>query len=141
MKSIITHSPDETEAFAKDLASSLKPGDVIAMRGEMGAGKTAFVRGLARGLDVTGEVASPTYSIVNEYSGKVPLYHFDMYRIFDADELYTTGFFDYLLDEGIIAIEWSENIEWALPESSITVTFEKLSETDRKITVKADDRF
>ena len=84
MKSIITHSPDETEAFAKDLASSLKPGDVIAMRGEMGAGKTAFVRGLARGLDVTGEVASPTYSIVNEYSGKVPLYHFDMYRIFDT---------------------------------------------------------
>lgn len=141
MKEFVTHSPEQTQSAAAQLAGALKPGDIIAMRGEMGAGKTAFVHGLADGLQVDGEVASPTYSIVNEYPGKIPLYHFDMYRIYDADELYTTGFFDYLQLGGVCVVEWSENIDWALPENTIIVEIEKLSETDRKITVKADERF
>ncbi len=141
MKEFITHSTEETENTASKLAGMLKPGDVIAMRGEMGAGKTAFVRGLARGMQVSGEVASPTYSIINEYPGNFPLFHFDMYRISDADELYTTGFFDYLQSGGVCVVEWSENIGWALPENTIIVEIEKLSESDRRITVKADEKF
>lgn len=132
MKKFISHCPQETESCAFKLAGLLKPGDVIALRGDLGAGKTAFVRGLADGMSVYGEVSSPTYSIVNEYSGRVSLYHFDMYRITDMDELYTTGFFDYLESGGVCAVEWSENIEWALPENTIYVSINKLSESGRE---------
>lgn len=141
MKEYISTSVEQTEKFASELASLLKPCDVLAMKGDLGAGKTAFVRGLADGLKVYGEVASPTYSIVNEYTGSPSLYHFDMYRITDMDELYTTGFFDYLEQDGICVIEWSENIEWALPENTTTVEILKLSENERKITINGDERF
>lgn len=141
MKEYISTSVEQTEKFASELASLLKPGDVLAMKGDLGAGKTAFVRGFADGLKVYGEVASPTYSIVNEYTGSPSLYHFDMYRITDMDELYTTGFFDYLEQDGICVIEWSENIEWALPENTTTVEILKLSENERKITINGDERF
>lgn len=131
----ISHSAAETERFAKSFAAQLHAGDVIAFRGGLGAGKTAFTRGLAKGLGVTGEVSSPTFSLVNEYRGTVPLYHFDMYRIADTDDLYMTGFFDYLDGTSILAIEWSENITAALPKGTITVTLTVMDENTREITV------
>lgn len=132
---IITNSALETEQTAEAFASSLSHGSVVALHGEMGAGKTAFVRGMAKGLGVSGEISSPTYSIVNEYPGKIPMFHFDMYRITDIDELYTTGFFDYIEQNGICVVEWSENIKWALPENTINVKIIILSETSRKIII------
>ena len=141
MISFQTHSPEETEGVARAVAKKLRPGDVLAFRGGMGAGKTAFVRGLADGLGVSGEVASPTYALVNEYPGPVPLYHFDMYRIDSSDDLYTTGFFDYLEMGGILAIEWSEKIPDALPGEAITVTIAQDGGDGRTITIEGDDRF
>ena len=140
MKTVTTHSPAETEAFAESLAGELRSGDVLAFEGGMGAGKTAFVRGLARGLRSTGEVSSPTFALVHEYGGCPPLIHFDMYRINSFDDLYSTGFFDYLDEGGVLAVEWSENIAAALPENAVTIRIEPLGEQDRRITV-AGGRF
>ena len=117
----VTHSPEETEALAAHLAESLTGGEVLAMFGGMGMGKTAFVRGLAVGLQVAEEVSSPTFALVNEYQGRLPVAHFDMYRVESWDDLYSTGFFDYLDTDCVLAIEWSENIENALPDDSIRV--------------------
>lgn len=131
-----THSPAETEAVGAALAAHLTPGAVIAYRGDLGAGKTAFTRGLARGLGIQDPVTSPTYTIVNEYlSGKMPLFHFDMYRLNTADDLFDIGWDDYLERGGVCAVEWSENVEDAL-EDPITVTIEKLSDNDRRIIIK-----
>ena len=141
MLRITTHSVRETEQFARELAQKLLPGDIIAFTGGLGAGKTAFVRGLAQGLGCSDEVSSPTFSLVHEYDGPVTLYHFDMYRIHSLDELYSTGFFDYLDCGGIMAIEWSENIEDALPDRTIRVTFERLEEEKRRITLEGGGRF
>ena len=132
----ITHSPAETEAVGAALGKVLQPGTVIAYRGDLGAGKTAFTRGLANGLGAGDMVTSPTYTIVNEYlSGRLPLFHFDMYRLRSADDLWDIGWEDYLDRNGICAVEWSENVEDAL-EGAITVTIEKLGEDSRKITVE-----
>ena len=137
-----TNSPAETEAIGALLAGQLNPGAVIAYRGDLGAGKTAFTRGLARGLGIADAVTSPTYTIVNEYlSGRMPLFHFDMYRLRSADELFDIGWEDYLDRGGVCAVEWSENVADAL-ENPITVTIEKTGEQSRKITVtggKSDD--
>ena len=141
MLRITTHSVRETEQFARELAQKLLPGDIIAFTGGLGAGKTAFVRGLAQGLGCSDEVSSPTFSLVHEYDGPVTLYHFDMYRIHSLDELYSTGFFDYLDCGGIMAIEWSENIADYLPENTITVELKRLDETTREITIDGDERF
>ena len=131
----ITQSPEETEALGAALAALLTPGDIIAYRGDLGAGKTALTRGLARGLGCREPVTSPTYTIVNEYlSGRIPLFHFDMYRLHSADELFDIGWDDYLERGGICAVEWSENVAEAM-EDPITVTIEKLGEDSRKITV------
>lgn len=135
MEPYYSNSVSDTEQFACELAKSLHPGDVIAFTGGLGAGKTAFVRGLAKGLGVSGEVSSPTFSLVHEYAGAVPLYHFDMYRITDLDDLYSTGFFDYLESGGILAIEWSENIQGVLPDHTIYIEIEPIGEEQRKITV------
>ena len=138
----ITNSPQETEAVGARLAEQLKPGTVIAYKGDLGAGKTAFTRGLARGLGINDPVTSPTYTIVNEYlDGRLPLFHFDMYRLHCADDLFDIGWDDYLERGGICAVEWSENVAEAM-EDPITVTIEKLGENSRKITVtggKLDD--
>ena len=138
----ITNSPAQTEDIGIKLAEQLKPGAVIAYRGDLGAGKTAFTRGLARGLGIQDPVTSPTYTIVNEYlGGRLPLFHFDMYRLHSADDLFDIGWDDYLERGGVCAVEWSENVEDAL-EDPITVTIEKLGEDSRKITVtggKIDD--
>lgn len=134
-------SAQQTEQIAAQLAKELRSGDVLAFRGGLGAGKTAFVRGLAEGLGVTGEVASPTFSLVNEYRGNPPLYHFDMYRISTMDDLYFTGFFDYLENGSILAIEWSENIADWLPDGVITISINRLGDEEREILIDGGDRF
>lgn len=133
----VSHSAAETEAFAENtVAPLLRPGDVVACRGGMGMGKTAFTRGLARGLGLSDDVSSPTFALVHEYTqGNTPLFHFDMYRIFGVDELYSIGFFDYLGQDGILLIEWSENIEGALPPETITLT---ISRVDAATCAEAD---
>lgn len=136
MKTTITHSPAETEEIGRELAASLQGGKVIALFGDLGMGKTAFVRGMAAGRGLTAEVSSPTFALVHEYGGQPPLVHFDMYRITGWEDLYTTGFFDYLDQGAILAVEWSEHIENALPDDAIRVTFEALGDTDRRITIE-----
>ena len=137
MKTFITHSPQETEELAGKLAALLSPGDIIAYEGGMGMGKTAFTRGLCRGLGIAADVSSPTFSLVNEYRGEnATLYHFDMFRV----ESFSDLFFDYLDYGGILAIEWSENIAGALPEGCIQVSLERVDDTTRKITIKGDER-
>ena len=132
----ITNSPEETEAIGAALAKLLQGGTVIAYRGDLGAGKTAFTRGLARGLDCKELVTSPTYTIVNEYlGGRIPLFHFDMYRLRSSDDLFDIGWDDYLDRNGICAVEWSENVADAM-EDPITVTVEKLGGDTRRITLE-----
>ncbi len=136
---LITHSPEETEKIGQRLAAILTPGAVIAYRGDLGAGKTAFTRGLARGLGYTGPVTSPTYTVVNEYlSGKMPLFHFDMYRLAGEDDLFDIGWEDYLDRGGVCAVEWSERVAGAM-ESPIWVTIEKLSGDSRRIIIEGSD--
>lgn len=134
----LTHTPEETEAVGQALAQKLLPGDIIAFRGDLGAGKTAFTRGIARGLGITGPVTSPTYTLVNEYpEGRLPLFHFDLYRLNDSDELFELGWEDYLSRGGVCAVEWSEHVSDAL-EDPILVTLEREPDHDelRRITVK-----
>ena len=135
--------PAETFELGKKIAQSVGDGSVIAMFGGMGMGKTAFTRGLAQGLGIDPKnVSSPTFAIVHEYSGKRTLYHFDMYRIESWDDLYSTGFFDYLNTPAVIAVEWSENIENALPDGYIKVSFKKGDgDNDRIITVDGGNGF
>ncbi len=129
-------SPAQTERIAQALAAQLRPGDVLAFFGPMGMGKTCFTRGLCRGLGFHGDVCSPTFALVNVYEGgRLPVFHFDMYRIVSWEDLYTTGFFDYLEQGGVTVVEWSENIENALPNRLISVTMEKTGENARRITV------
>ena len=132
-----TTSPRETELLGERLAQQLKGGEVLSLFGGMGMGKTAFTRGLARGLDVQEPVSSPTFALVNEYAGRLPLYHFDMYRVTSWDDLYSTGFFDYLETGGVLVIEWSENIEEALPENTVKIIFKRGNgENDREIEIE-----
>ena len=132
----ITNGPEQTEQLGQALGGVLQPGTVLAFTGDLGAGKTAFTRGRAKGLGATDRVTSPTYTIVNEYlSGSMPLFHFDMYRLESADELFDIGWEDYLLRGGVCAVEWSENVADAL-EEGITVHIEKLGDNTRKITIE-----
>lgn len=134
-----SHSPEETEQIGVLLAKKLTPGTVIAFEGDLGAGKTAFTRGLARGLGCTEPVTSPTYTIVNEYiSGKMPLFHFDMYRLSSSDDLFDIGWEDYLERGGVCAVEWSENVMDAL-EDPIRVCIMKEAENSRTITITGGD--
>ena len=134
-----THSPVETEAIGAALGKLLTPGTVIAYRGDLGAGKTAFTRGLARGLGCSETVTSPTYTIVNEYlGGRLPLFHFDMYRLHSSDDLWDIGWEDYLDRGGVCAVEWSENVEEAM-EDAIYITIEKLGEETRRITIEGGE--
>ena len=130
----LSHSDQETEALAEALAARLRAGSTVALFGGLGAGKTAFVRGLARGLGYAGRVTSPTFAIVNEYlGGRLPLFHFDMYRLGSADELFDIGWEDYLGRGGVCAVEWSENVEEALPADSIRIRITPTDETTRAL--------
>ena len=139
----ITRSPQETERLGAALAQYLLPGDVLAYTGDLGAGKTAFTRGLAAGLGITDRVTSPTYTVVNEYlSGRLPLFHFDMYRLHSADELFDIGWEDYLSRGGVCAVEWSENVEEAL-EDPIRVELRKVNDDpeQRVISIEGGRQF
>ena len=132
----LSHSPEETEQLGEQLGRTLRPGSVVAYRGDLGMGKTAFTRGLARGLGCTCRVTSPTFTIVNEYSGALPLFHFDMYRLDSSDDLFDIGWEDYLSRGGVCAVEWSERVEDALPEDALWVSIARgTGENDRIITV------
>lgn len=135
MQTIITNSEAETEKLGEGFSASLPDGAVVAMYGELGAGKTAFVRGMARGMGIDCRVSSPTFTIVNEYLGPRTLIHFDMYRLRSSDELFGIGWEDYLARGAVCAVEWSENVSDAFLGDEITVRFEKLSETARRITI------
>ena len=130
-----TESAEQTEALGQKLGASLPAGSVVAFRGGLGMGKTAFTRGLARGLGCTGRVTSPTFTIVNEYRGSIPLFHFDMYRLESSDALFDIGWEDYLERGGVCAVEWSENVADAM-EGAIRVDIAKLSDDTREITIE-----
>lgn len=135
----ISNSPAETEALGEALAARLTAGTVVAFTGDLGAGKTAFTRGLARGLGVPDRVTSPTFTIVNEYlGGRLPLFHFDMYRLPDSDALFDIGWEDYLDRGGVCAVEWSEQVADALPEDTVTVSLARHPDQEswRIITIK-----
>ena len=132
----ITNSPQETENLGAALGKILKPGTILAYRGDLGAGKTAFTRGLARGLGYEEPVTSPTYTIVNEYlGGRLPLFHFDMYRLASSDDLWDIGWEDYLERGGVCAVEWSENVDDAM-ENAVYVTIHKTGEESRRIEIE-----
>ena len=133
-------SAADTESVAEKLGATLKSGAVIAYFGGLGMGKTAFTRGLARGMGITADVSSPTFAIVNDYGGNPPLVHFDMYKVDSWDDLYSSGFFDYLDMGAVLAVEWSENIENALPDDTIRVIIEQgEKENQRIITIEGID--
>ena len=134
----LTHNEIETEALGETLARRLGPGDVVAYREDLGAGKTAFTRGLARGLGCTGRVTSPTFTVVNEYEGRLPLFHFDLYRLEGEDALYDVGWEDYLDRGGVCAVEWSERAEAALPRETVWVSIRRCAESGdwRRITIE-----
>lgn len=132
MIKIISHNAEDTEKIGSAIASNLNGTEIIALFGGLGMGKTAFTRGLASALGVKDGVSSPTFALVNEYNGKCNIYHFDMYRVNTWDDLYSTGFFDYI-DNGVLVIEWSENIEGALPENSIRITITKGENDNERI--------
>lgn len=137
MERFISKSPADTENIGKMLGEKIENGTVIAFRGGLGMGKTCFTRGLAKGLGSIDAVTSPTFALINEYlSGRLPLYHFDMYRISGWEDLYSTGFFDYIAEGGVLACEWSENIENALPKNTIIVEFSRIDDLTREIIIK-----
>lgn len=139
MSTFISTSPQETERFGFRLAQGLKGGEVIAMYGGMGMGKTAFTRGLACGLGIPSGVSSPTFALVHEYQGRLTVYHFDMFRVNGWDDLYSTGFFDYLDTDAVLVIEWSEHIEEALPKDCIKIYVQSgQNENERIFTVEGD---
>lgn len=140
MQKFITNSEKETTELGRKLAGKLTGGTVVAFFGGLGMGKTAFTRGMAQVLCVKEDVSSPTFAIVNDYGGNPPLYHFDMYRVESWDDLYSSGFFDYYENGGILAVEWSENIENALPENTVRVTFERgENDNQRVITIEGGE--
>lgn len=143
MREYTSKSPEETEAIGEKLAGILQPGTVVAFFGGMGMGKTVFTRGLALGLHSTEAVSSPTFALVQEYGGNPPLVHFDMYRISTWDDLYSTGFFDYIDMGWILAVEWSENIENALPDNTVRVEIRKTGddENERIITIGKENEY
>jgi len=133
MQKIITFSSGETESLGEKLAAKLKGGEVIALFGGMGMGKTAFTRGLSRGLGICEGVSSPTFALIHEYRGRLNVYHFDMFRVTSWDDLYSTGFFDYLENGGVMVIEWSENIEAALPQDAIRIEIQQGDHEDERV--------
>ena len=139
---IITHSPDETIALGERIGALLRGGEVIAYRGGLGAGKTTITRGISLGMGLGDEVTSPTFALVNEYTGgKLSLYHFDMYRITSAEDLETAGFYDFMNERSVIAAEWSENIADELPDDAIYIDIVRIDDDTREITITGDERF
>ncbi len=133
---IVSHSEPETEALAQALTAGFSSGDLIVLSGSLGAGKTVFVRGLAKAMGIDpASVSSPSFTIVNEYPAQVPLYHFDLYRLKDVSELYEVGWDEYLIRPGLVVVEWGEKANDKLPPTYYKINFERINDTDRKITV------
>ena len=143
MTETVTHSAAETVELGKRIGQKLRGGDIVAFRGGLGAGKTTLTRGIALGMGLGDEVMSPTFALVNVYESgsKTSLCHFDMYRIGSEEELEAIGFYDYLEQGAVLAVEWSENIEGALPKNTVYITLTRLSDEERSITVNGDERF
>ncbi len=142
MSEFITHSAAETRALGARLAAQLCPGDTLLLVGDLGAGKSEFTRGLARGLGITGYVPSPSFTILQVYQdGRLPLYHFDWYRLQDAEELYELSMDEYLYDRGVAVVEWPDRVPEAIPETHLRITFETLGEQDRRLTLKPEGGF
>lgn len=141
IKKFLTHSADETVALGRLIGARLHGGDVIAYRGGLGAGKTTITHGIAQGMGLKDDVSSPTFALVNEYRGKINLYHFDMYRINGGLDLETTGFYDYMDSDSVLAIEWSENISDELPLNVITISISRIDDETREIEINGDERF
>lgn len=139
----LSHNEQETEAIGEKIGAALPPGSVLAYCGDLGMGKTVFTRGLARGLGCTGRITSPTFTIVNEYEGRIPLFHFDMYRLPNSDALFDIGWEDYLARGGVCAVEWSERVTDALPEDTVRVKIDRCPDRDgwRVITVENGDEY
>lgn len=136
----ISHSVRETQKIAAEFSKTLSEGDVLCMYGDLGVGKTAFTQGLAQGLGIAEYVTSPTFTIVNEYAGRLPLYHFDVYRIADSDEMYEVGYDEYVYGRGVSVIEWSELIEDILPQKRYNITILRGNEADdRKIIIEVKE--
>lgn len=133
---MLTHSPEETRAFGRRLAEQLRPGDVLLFYGNLGAGKSEMTRGIAEGLGVSGPVTSPSFTILNVYDdGRVPLYHFDWYRLESAEELYEMGMDEYLGGDGVAVVEWPTQCPEAIPDTHLAVTLKPVGESDREITL------
>lgn len=125
---VISHSPEETERFGAEFAAKLEAGTVVAFFGDLGSGKTTFIRGVCRGLNVTDRVSSPSFTLINEYTGKLPVYHFDFYRITDTDELWELGWEEYFYGAGVCLIEWAEHVSDFLPENRIEIHLQHVPE-------------
>ncbi|HWY52400.1 MAG TPA: tRNA (adenosine(37)-N6)-threonylcarbamoyltransferase complex ATPase subunit type 1 TsaE [Chthoniobacterales bacterium] len=137
MATFISNSPEETEAFGCRFAEKLKPGDVLALTGELGSGKTQFVKGLVAGLSAATAATSPTFTLIHEYSGgRLPIYHFDFFRVEDGESAERLGLDDYFFGDGVSVIEWADRFPDLLPETALWIAFETKSETQRAITVK-----
>jgi tRNA threonylcarbamoyladenosine biosynthesis protein TsaE len=137
----ITKSEQETYKIGRLIGERLKEGDIIALNGDLGAGKTHFTKGVAEGLGVEDYITSPTFTIVNEYEGRLPLYHFDVYRIEDINEMYEIGFDEYLFGRGVCVIEWANIVKELLPKNTISIYIRKIDDNSREIEINHDDRF
>ncbi len=139
---VTTHSPEETIALGEKIGARLKGGDCVAYKGGLGAGKTTITRGISIGMGLGDEVTSPTFALVNEYRGKeISLCHFDMYRITSPGDLETTGFYDYMDEDTVLAVEWSENIADELPDNSVVIEIQRIDDNTRKFIITGDERF
>lgn len=138
---IVTRSEEETFIVGTRIGEKLKPGDVISLNGDLGAGKTHITKGIAKGLEVYDYITSPTFIIVNQYEGRIPLYHFDVYRINDIDEMYDIGFEEYLYGEGACIIEWGKIVEELLPEYAIKIDINKIDDNTREIVIDDKNTF
>lgn len=125
MKKYHVYSAEQTAELGRRLGSILQKGDCVCLTGGLGTGKTAFTGGIAKGLDISGYITSPTFTIVNEYYGRLPLYHFDVYRIGDPEEMFETGYYEYISGDGVTVIEWADLIKEILPSDRIEVNIEK----------------
>ena len=139
---IITKSPEETKNLGKEISKIIKPGDLLAFYGELGAGKTCFIQGISLGLEVKDYVTSPSFTIINEYQGKIPIYHFDLFRFDNAEEILELGYEEYFYGEGLIVIEWAEKIEQFLPKEHLKIDIKFKDCYERTISfISQGDRF
>ncbi len=137
MQKIVTKNPEETFELGKHIGKRLQKGDIVCLVGDLGAGKTAFSKGIGEGLEVVDYITSPTYTIINEYHGRLPLYHFDVYRLNDTEEMEELGYEEYFFGDGVVVVEWADLIKDIIPDNAIWVTINRtMIEDEREIEIK-----